>query len=84
MHIANLKHACGHWQEWLMPCGWQTARRYGLLLVGEPCPRCAARAGAVTLGRDLMSDYHRMLCAHGDPPPQTVPLAPPPRRRRAA
>ena len=62
MHIRNLKMACGHWQEWLMPGGYSLDEVYGAILTTELCPRCLARETSQQVARDIQGDYHRMLC----------------------
>jgi hypothetical protein len=73
MHVLNLRHACGHWQEWLLPCGWATDPVYAAPLAEEPCPRCAGRLSARRLARDLLSEYHRTLCSRAPPRLEALP-----------
>ena len=83
MHVTNLKHHCGHWQEWMFSCGYRAAESFVAALAALECPRCAARHTAGRIRDDLMREYHQTLCCKQQPP-DTVPLfMPGPRRRRA-
>ncbi|MBM4018869.1 MAG: hypothetical protein FJ288_11155 [Planctomycetes bacterium] len=76
MHLVNLKHACGHRQEWLLPCAPRTGRRYGLALAAHPCPRCTARADAQRTAEEILQEYDRTLCRRGPPPEGAAPARP--------
>jgi len=70
MHVRNLKMACGHWAEWLMPGGYSLDEVYGAILTTEVCPRCLARETSQKVARDIQGEYHRTLCRRPTAPDQ--------------